>query len=321
MQREREMQPRPRPLPLESREPRIMRGPIFPINDNALPDFPRREESQPAFPPRFPPGRRFRFPDSSDVQGVSITRIIPIRLEKESSEEENVNNNEEERNQFPIPLNAILDTVFKTLVGHRQMPIDIKIERIENKAVMDNGSESEESQESQESRESQEENDEEKPEEEAKVQQVEIVEKQGENTQAIPIPADAREAQIFKMEDLPEEARAFLPNGMGRGGVFPIPRSHEAQIFTVSDARAGVPVRADYEVSNDKLEEATTDAPAMGQPEGEVNIFPVNMAQEQSVRLYPVPAEEGTEKPQEDMKMEQGEQAEESHPHCKFFLD
>lgn len=321
-----------RPMPTEAREPRLMRGPLFPISENSLP-----------ISPRFPPGRRIRFPDS-EPEGMSITRIIPIRLEKDS--EEDNSNGVEEKRPLPIPINAIMDMVFKTIrpFAGRQpypVPIDIKIERIENRPMMENSSESEESheegQEGQEGQDSQEEgeqmNMEEKPEDrgEAKVQQVEIVEKEGDDTHAIPIPADAQDIQVFKQEDKPEEeewqGRAFLPNGQGRGGVFPIPQTMpEAQIFTVSDARAGVPVAASFDVAPKEETPRETRVLNLGQPEGEVNLFPVPINAEKSVRLYPVDEAAEKQQPQqneqqqEPQKMEPGEMAEESREaraHCE----
>lgn len=315
------MMERPRPLPLEMREPRVMRVPPFPINDNEISQS-----------PRFPPGRPFRFPESAP-KGLTITRVIPIRLEKESEEE--TGNNIEEKRPLPIPLNAILDMVFKGIrpfVGRQPfpVPVDIKIERIENKPMMENSAseESEEEDDDEEPQTSQEteENRAEKPDEstEAKVQQVEIVEKEGENTHAIPIPADATDAQVFKLEDKSEESqfngRSYLPNGQGRGGVFTIPQGvGEAQIFTVSDARAGVPVSASYDVAPNKEEKPRESRILdMARVEGEVNLFPVPI---NSGRLYPV--EDVPEKSQEPQpteateapSAESVEQDEGSRPH------
>lgn len=386
------------PLPFNRPEPRIVR--MFPLFDE-----PRR----PAMPPN---GRRIRFPDSSESEEVEenripiiteITKIIPIRIEREESKinpmpliplsskpelKNDVDNKLEKlpERPFPIPINAILDMIFRgirPLMGNRPhvpVPIDIKIERIENKPFdglpiikkleilekepMGESQDVEDREESSEAPEqnplelddakkSQESEDPEKDIVEAKVERVEIFDKEEENTHPIPIPADAQDAQIFKLEGETQteakepisfENRAFLPNGQGRGArVFPIPQQmREAEIFSVSDARSNknmdIKVESSFAVVDDKNKaQEGRQARVMTFSEGGINVFPIpegramnplavqttpqlqsqtfTVNDARSVQLYPVEAsrEETEAQPQAEAA-----NAEESRPHCEY---
>lgn len=266
-------------------------------------------------------GRKIRFPEIIESEEVrenrmpiitEITKIIPIRLEKEEPELRDspilpLNPNVPPKNMdipeiklekipprpFPIPINAILDMIFKgirPLMGNRghpfPIPIDIKIERIENKPLgfmgppflkkfeiikkeessLEEKSPNSQLEEEKNENENEENDDNEKEMVEAKVERVEVFDRENENGQAIPIPADAQDPQVYKLEEQekqPEaneqssfEDQAFLPNGQGRGArVFPIPQLFkEADIFSVFDAKPDKNAEPEVEIAEAPVE-------------------------------------------------------------------
>lgn len=322
----------------------------------------------------FSAARRIRFPEPKDSEEseenrlpmiTEITKIIPIRIENEGprinripiiplgqqlenrgpqikSIEEVDNKVDKMTNKpLPIPINAILDMIFRgirpLMAGRGQsfpIPIDIKIERIEDKPLdgvtekstilekfhifekeSQNQGEINRSQESQENPKPSSlmvedvdkmENNQEKDVKgnkdvmEAKVERVEVFDKEADNTHPIPIPADAQDPQIFKIEEKnfqPDgkdeeswENPSFLPNGQGRGArVFPIPQQiREAEIFSVLDARSGkdmsieIPMESSFSLEtptkpvSQRTEGRQGRVMEFSHPvEGEVNLFPL----------------------------------------------
>ena len=342
-------------------------------------------------------GRKIRFPDMIDSEEVrenhlpiitEITKIIPIKLEKEDFEEDTpiipLAPNSESKNidtpeikiekmpprPFPIPINAILDMIFKgirPLMNRNNpfpIPVDIKIERIENKPMglmgplglpffkkfevirkepgspLDDESQNSPLEEKNEN----EDMENEKSMVEAKVERVEMFDR--DNEHPIPIPADAQDQQIFKVEQQekepeaneqsPFEEQAFLPNGQGRGTrVFPIPQAmKESEIFSVFDAK--------NEKNGETEEEASSVAPHMEKnkenddiannregrfmdlPSSIFDIFQLPGSKalkpaQKSMKAFP-------EVPEVDVKTEElkppmaDANIEENRPHCKYFI-
>ncbi|KAK6630700.1 hypothetical protein RUM44_002869 [Polyplax serrata] len=352
-----------RPLTVDVRPRGQSREPMLPEISKIIPfNYERRPMDS---------GRKIRFPDMTDSEEVrenrlpiitQITKIIPIRLEKAESQKPeqqmdetpmNVPQKNEEVPEiklekmsprpFPIPINAILDMIFKgirPLMGNRghpfPIPIDIKIERIENKPMglfdnpfkmikMEEENSAEEEEEESQPQQAEDKNEQEEEDEtekdgavEAKVERVEVFNEEQENGHPIPIPADAQDPQVFKLEEQNKKSsqgndqssfdeQAFLPNGQGRGArVFPIPQiMKEAEIFSVFDAKvdqaknaetAEVPVESSMTVSNGENEKVQDGAEQrqgrfMDYPPTPIlNFFPIseNKAAAKEVKPEPV---------------------------------
>lgn len=277
-------------------------------------------------------GRKIRFPDMVDSEEVKenrmpiiteITKIIPIRIEKEESEIPQApaneisqpKNTETEKfhpgpRPFPIPINAILDMIFRgirPLMGNRAhsmpIPIDIKIERIEKpmglmtppfiktfEIIKKESSNPFDEAPNNESEKADVENDEtQKDSTEAKVEPVEEFDKEEKNSSPVPVEGqDEQEKETEANEPSSFEDQAFLPNGQGRGArVFPIPQALKEveELFSIFESKLDkniegeVPVGSSLTVMDDDKESENPENRQerfMEHPKPILNFFPIS---------------------------------------------
>lgn len=354
-----------KPTPVEGRffrRPTVERRPSFPFVGRPEPKIIRM------IPLHIETGKKIRFPDHKESAEIEenrlpmvaeITKITPVGSKPGNGiPVENSQDVGEGDRPFPLPIDAILEAIFKGIGplanDGAPAPIDVKIERIEaepsqgslGKPLVFEKFEITEK----DSRPSEEPESRENPEpstlmlnEEKKDKS--SVEPEVNNGEGTPAPSNVQTLSVESERKekggnsavLPD--RTFLPGGRGRGArVFPIPRQvAEAEIFSVSDARAdkndNVQIPVEFSVSVKDVE--NNQSPAIEERrggrtlnfdrpvEGEINVFPFPEGR----AMKPLPVRPlGEIKPQtftiDDAKSVRlypvPRENEEMRPHCKF---